>query len=52
MKRRQIYGIIGMVSAIAGGITWFLQLYVPAFVLWGIAILILFRMKKKKSRKK
>jgi hypothetical protein len=50
-SRRQIYGIIGMVCAVAGGAAWFFDLYTPAFILWGIALLILLRIKKRKSRK-
>jgi 4-hydroxybenzoate polyprenyltransferase len=51
MKRRQMYGIIGMVCAVAGGAAWFFNLYTPAFILWGIAVLILWRLKKRTSRK-
>ncbi|MGE0242680.1 MAG: hypothetical protein AB7F53_01365 [Nitrososphaeraceae archaeon] len=50
MKRKQILGIIGIVMAVLGGITWFYQEKLPAIMLWGLAALILFQLNKKKNK--
>ena len=50
MKRKQILGIIGIVMAVLGGITWFNQEKLPAIMLWGLAALILFQLNKKKDK--
>ncbi|HEY3094311.1 MAG TPA: hypothetical protein VGJ42_00985 [Nitrososphaera sp.] len=48
--RRQIKGIVGMAMAVLGGVAWFYQAYVPAFVLWGAAAVIMFSLNKRKRR--
>jgi hypothetical protein len=48
--RRQAKSIVGMAMAVLGGVVWFYQLYVPAFVLWGGAALIMFSLNKRKRR--
>ena len=50
VKRKQIFGIIGIVMAVLGGISWFYQQKLPALMLWGVAALILFQLNKKKSK--
>lgn len=50
VKRKQILGIIGIVMAVLGGISWFYQEKLPAIMLWGFAALILFQLNKKKSK--
>ncbi len=50
VKRKQILGIIGIVMAVLGGITWFYQEKLPAIMLWGLAALILFQLNKKKNK--
>jgi hypothetical protein len=38
-----------MILAVAGGIAWFFQAAIPALVLWGIAIIIIFQLKRKRK---
>jgi hypothetical protein len=49
VRQKQAIGILGMIFASAGGIAWFLHAAVPALVLWGIAIIIIFKLKRKKK---
>jgi hypothetical protein len=51
VRQKQAIGILGMVFAVAGGIAWFLQARIPALILWGIAIIIIFKLKRKQRRK-
>ena len=48
--RRQAKGIIGMAMAEFGGIAWFYQMYIPAAVLWGGAVVILMSLNKRRRR--
>jgi hypothetical protein len=50
IAQRKLKGIAGMALAILGGVAWFYQLYVPAFVLWGGAVLIIFSLNKRRRR--
>jgi 4-hydroxybenzoate polyprenyltransferase len=54
VKKRQSYGIIGIILAAAGGAAWFLQQQAIALILWGIAVIIIFRLnaRRKKDRKR
>ena len=49
VRQKQAIGIIGMIFALAGGIAWFLQAVIPALMLWGVAIIIIFKMKRRKE---
>jgi hypothetical protein len=51
VRQKQAIGILGMVFAVAGGIAWFFQARIPALILWGIAIVIIFKLKQKKRTK-
>ncbi|HXV46312.1 MAG TPA: hypothetical protein VD736_06535 [Nitrososphaera sp.] len=48
--RRRAKGIAGMALAVLGGVAWFYQLYIPAFVVWGGAILILMSLNRRRRR--
>ncbi|MDQ3838770.1 MAG: hypothetical protein M3297_05835 [Thermoproteota archaeon] len=47
LKKKQLLGILGMVFAIAGGISWFFQAGIFAFIFWGAAIVIAFKLRRK-----
>ena len=47
---KKLKGIAGMALAVLGGVAWFYQLYVPAFVLWGGAGLIILSLNKRRRR--
>jgi hypothetical protein len=40
-----------MIFAIAGGVAWFFQLAVPALILWGVALIIIFKLQKRRKGK-
>jgi hypothetical protein len=46
--QRKLKSIVGMALAVVGGVSWFYQLYVPAFLLWGGAVLIIFSLNKRR----
>jgi hypothetical protein len=46
--KRQATAILGMVFAAAGGVAWFLQQNIPAIMLWGVAVIILLKINKRK----
>lgn len=46
--RRQFKGIAGMALAVLGGVAWFYQLYIPAAVSWGGAIVILMSLNRRR----
>jgi len=46
--RRQFRGIAGMVLAVLGGIAWFYQLYIPAAVSWGGAVVVLMSLNRRR----
>ena len=48
--RRKAKGIAGMALAVLGGVAWFYTLYIPAFVAWGGAILILMSLNRRRRR--
>jgi hypothetical protein len=48
--RRQVRGIAGMALAVLGGVAWFYQLYIPAAVAWGGAVIILMSLNKRRKR--
>jgi hypothetical protein len=50
LGRRQVKGIIGMVFAVLGAVAWFFQLYIPAVMLWGAAMVIVFTLNKRRKQ--
>lgn len=50
VRQRQAIGIMGMIFAVAGGIAWFFQATIPAVVLWGVAIIIIFKLKQRRKK--
>jgi 4-hydroxybenzoate polyprenyltransferase len=50
VRQKQAIGILGMIFASAGGIAWFFQAAVPALILWGVAIIIIFKLKRKRKK--
>ena len=47
-SRRKIRSIAGMGLAVLGGIAWFYQLYIPAAVSWGGAVMILMSLNRRR----
>jgi len=41
-------GILGSICAIVGGVAWFFHQFLPGLALWGLAGLILLKLRKKK----
>jgi hypothetical protein len=39
-----------MIFALAGGIAWLFQAAIPALMLWGVAIIIIFKLKQKRKK--
>ncbi|HZL22474.1 MAG TPA: hypothetical protein VFC05_04060 [Nitrososphaeraceae archaeon] len=50
-KTKKILGIIGIVMAVLGGVSWFFQQKIPAILLWGGAALIMFKLNKRTKKK-
>ncbi|HKH85590.1 MAG TPA: hypothetical protein VKA40_03490 [Nitrososphaera sp.] len=48
--RRQVKSIVGMAFAVLGAVAWFFQLYIPAAILWGAAMVIVFSLNKRKKQ--
>ncbi|HEU0144338.1 MAG TPA: hypothetical protein VFQ47_06100 [Nitrososphaera sp.] len=48
--RKQVKSIVGMAFAVLGGVAWFFQLYIPAAMLWGAAMVIVFSLNKRKKQ--
>jgi hypothetical protein len=46
--RRQATGILGMTFAVLGAVAWFFQQYIPAAILWSLAVIIVFKLNKKR----
>ena len=49
LRKKQLLGILGIIFAIAGGVSWFFQASISALMLWGVAIRILFRLRRKEK---
>jgi 4-hydroxybenzoate polyprenyltransferase len=49
LRKKQLLGILGIIFAIAGGVSWFFQATISALMLWGIAIIILFKLRRKEK---
>lgn len=52
VSQRKAIGIIGMVFAVAGGAAWFFGQHIPAAMLWGVAVLILLKLNKRKQKRR
>lgn len=52
VSQRKAIGIIGMFFAVAGGALWFFGQHVPAAILWGVAVIILLKLNKRKSKRR
>ncbi|MGB8935250.1 MAG: hypothetical protein WCC17_09105 [Candidatus Nitrosopolaris sp.] len=53
VRKIQSIGILGMIFAIAGGIVWFLQQRLLAFLLWGVVVIIILKLnRQRKTRSK
>ncbi|MGD1835770.1 MAG: hypothetical protein ACPKPY_01065 [Nitrososphaeraceae archaeon] len=48
---KQIIGILGIIFAVLGGISWHFQEKLPAFLLWAMAALLLFKLNKRRKNK-
>lgn len=51
VSQRKAIAIIGMFFAVAGGAAWFFQQHIPAFILWGVAIIIMLKINKRNKRR-
>ncbi len=51
VSQRKAIAIIGMFFAVAGGAAWFLGQNIPAFILWGVAIIIILKINKRRRNK-
>jgi hypothetical protein len=49
LRKKQLLGILGIIFAIAGGVSWFFQAAISALMLWGVAIIILFKLRRKEK---
>lgn len=49
LRKKQLLGILGIIFAIAGGVSWFFQATISALMLWGVAIIILFKLRRKEK---
>jgi hypothetical protein len=49
LGKKQALGILGMIFAVAGGIAWFFQATIPALMLWGITIIIIFKLQRRRK---
>jgi hypothetical protein len=47
IRKKQLLGTLGIIFAIAGGVSWFFQATISALMLWGVAIIILFKLRRK-----
>ncbi|MGB9169821.1 MAG: hypothetical protein WCB31_12960 [Nitrososphaeraceae archaeon] len=51
IKNKKIMGITGMVLAVVGGVAWFFQQHLFAFLLWGGAAYLVLQLNKRKRNK-
>lgn len=49
VSRKKAIATLGIVFAIAGGIAWFYMQFIPAAMLWGVAVLIILKLNKRKK---
>lgn len=49
VSQKKAIGILGIVFAAAGGVAWFFGQHVPAALLWGVAVLIVLKLNKRKK---
>jgi hypothetical protein len=52
VKQRQAISIVGMAFAVGGGLLWFLgdQYHLVALILWGVAIIVILKLGRRKRR--
>jgi Flp pilus assembly protein TadB len=50
-RSRQAKSIVGMAFAVLGGVAWYFQLYIPAAILWGAAMVIVFSLNKRRKQR-
>jgi hypothetical protein len=50
--KRQATAILGMAFAVAGGAAWFMQLHIPAVILWGVAGIIMLRINRRPGKRR
>lgn len=48
VSQRKAIAIIGMAFAVAGGAAWFFEQKIPAFILWGVAVIIMLKINRKR----
>lgn len=48
VSQRKAISIIGMAFAVAGGAAWFFGQQIPAFILWGVAVIIMLKLNKRR----
>ena len=48
VSQRKAIAVIGMFFAVAGGAAWLFGHNIPAFVLWGVAIIIMLKINRKR----
>jgi hypothetical protein len=51
VSQKKAIGILGIVFAVAGGAAWFFGQHAPAAILWGVAVLIVLKLNKRKKRR-
>ncbi len=51
VSQRKAIAIIGMFFAVAGGAAWFFGQNIPAFILWGVAIIIMLKINRRNKRR-
>jgi hypothetical protein len=49
-SRKKAIGILGMAFAVFGGVAWFFGQYIPAAMLWGVAVIIVLKLNTRKRR--
>lgn len=49
--QRQVKSIVGMAFAVLGAVAWFFQLYIPAAILWGAAMVIVLSLNKRRKQR-
>jgi hypothetical protein len=50
VSQKKAIGVLGIIFAVAGGAVWFFGQHIPAMMLWGVAILIVLKLNKRKRR--
>lgn len=48
VSQRKAISVIGMAFAVAGGAAWFFGQQIPAFMLWGVAVIIMMKIRRRR----